>query len=190
MAAKCDPGSYGGLIAYDFPGGKTVFGPAQVMARANQDTTISGQLTLWGQQKSSVVRGNMLAIPINNSILYVEPLYIESTTTQIPEFKRVIVSLGDRLVMEPTLQEAFASLMGGATIAAAAPTTTGQPATPAPGGVATQPVQPSATTQALVRQANEQYDRAQAAQRRGDWAAYGREIDALKQTLRRMQQQR
>jgi hypothetical protein len=189
MAAKCDPEDYGKLIAYEFPRGQTVFGPRQIMARANQDTQISQQLTLWGQLGSRVVRGKLLAIPIENSILYVEPLYLESTATQIPEFKRVIVALGDRLAMEQTLEEAVARVVGVAQLPAvaeaskipgAATRPPSQPAQPGPGRPA-QP--PTADIRQLVKQAREQLARAQDLQRRGDWAGYGRELDALQKTL-------
>lgn len=177
MAAKCDPEDYGKLIAYEFPRGQTVFGPKQIMARADQDTTISSQLTLWNQSGSQVLRGDMLAIPIDDSVLYVEPLYLQSTSTQIPEFKRVIVSLGDRLVMEQTLQAALSSLMGGE-VPSPAPTPSVAGQKPAKGA----PAAP-ANVQQLVKQANDQFSRAQDAQRKGDWAGYGRELDALKKTL-------
>ncbi len=185
ISAKCDPEEYGQLISFEFPRGETVFGPAQVMARANQDTVISQQLTLWGQAGSSVVRGSMLAIPISNSILYVEPLYLESTSNQIPEFKRVIVSLGNRLSMEPTLQSALSVLMGGANISVASQTTGIRQALPT--AVGGRPAQASEAAQGLIRQANEQFNRSQQALKRGDWTAYGKEMDALAKTLRELQ---
>jgi len=181
MAAKCDPEDYGKLIAYEFPRGQTVFGPRQVMGRADQDTQISGQITLWSQAGSRVVRGSLLAIPIENSILYVEPLYLASTTTQIPEFKRVIISLGDRLAMEPTVQEALTAVVGKG-VMPPAPSGAPAPTGPQPGPPTAAPAAPP-DVRALVDQANEQLKRAQDAQRRGDWAAYGQEQEALQKTL-------
>lgn len=197
MAAKCDPADYGKLIVYEFPRGELVFGPRQIMARANQDTHISEQLTLWNQQGSSVVRGNLLAIPIENSILYVEPLYLESTTTQIPEFKRVIVALGDRIAMEPTLEQALARVTGVANIPAASTVSQpvpppGGPGQPRPSPRAPAPAAPSTAAPTDVREltsrAQDQFNRAQQAQRRGDWAEYGRQLDALQKTLNELQQ--
>jgi uncharacterized protein len=188
MAAKCDPEDYGKVITYEFPRGETVFGPRQVMGRADQDTTISSQVTLWNQSGSQVVRGNMLAIPINNSILYVEPLYLQSTSTPIPEFKRVIVSLGDRLVMAETLQGALSALMGGASVSVPASSSGVQPAPPSAKPTAGRPIVAApGNVQQLIKQANDQFNRAQEAQRKGDWAGYGREIDALKKTLGQLQ---
>ena len=188
MAAKCDPADYGRLITYEFPRGETVFGPAQIRARAEQDTTISAQLSLWRGHGSDVLHGAMLAIPIENSILYVEPLYLQSTTTQIPEFKRVIVALGDRLVMAESFQQALSELMGGASITT--PTATAAPSAGRPAAQPARPGVPSAApsdVQQLIRQANDQFNRAQEAQRKGDWAGYGREVDALKKTLGELQ---
>lgn len=194
MAAKCDPADYGKLVAYEFPRGQLVFGPRQVMARANQDTEISEQLTLWDQQGSNVVRGNLLAIPIENSILYVEPLYLESTSTQIPEFKRVIVALGDRIAMEPTLEQALAKVVGVDVLPGVPKTTEAAPATVEPSGgperpaAVTPPSPAPANARDIARRAQEQFNRAEQAQRRGDWAEYGRQIDALKKTLGELNQ--
>lgn len=192
MAAKCDPQDYGRLIVYEFPRGTLVYGPSQIKSRADQDTRISEQLTLWNQLGSSVVRGKLLAIPIENSILYVEPLYLQSTTIKIPEFKRVIVALGDKITMQPNLQQAVAEVAGVSNLPIIAtntqPTGSSQPTTPpSKPTAAPQPIAIPATAppdvQALAKQASEQFNRAQQAQRNGDWAAYGRELDGLKKTL-------
>src|SRR5258708_15173143 len=111
LAARCDPPDYGKLIVYEFPKDKLVYGPFQIEARINQTTEISQQLTLWNQMGSRVIRGaNLLAIPIENSILYVSPLYLRAETGQLPELKRVIAAYGERVVMEETLAEALAAL--------------------------------------------------------------------------------
>ncbi|MBT7902712.1 UPF0182 family protein [Candidatus Woesearchaeota archaeon] len=112
MAARSDGDQYGKLVVYKFPKDKLVFGPLQVEAKIDQDSEISQQLTLWSQQGSRVTRGNLLIIPIKNSILYVEPLYIQAETGQLPELKRVIVSDGERVVMEVNFGEALAALFG------------------------------------------------------------------------------
>ena len=112
LAARCDPPHYGELIVYEFPKDKLVFGPFQIEARINQNTAISQQLSLWNQQGSRVIRGNLHVIPIEDSILYVSPLYLRAEKGQIPELKRVIAAYGDQVVMEETLAEAMAALFG------------------------------------------------------------------------------
>jgi hypothetical protein len=110
LAARCDPPSYGKLIVYEFPKDKLVYGPFQIEARINQNTEISQQLSLWNQLGSRVIRGNVLVIPIENSILYVSPLYLRAEQGQLPELKRVIAAYGDHVVMKETLAEALLAL--------------------------------------------------------------------------------
>ena len=110
LAARCDPPDYGKLIVYEFPKDKLVYGPFQIEARINQNTDISQQISLWNQMGSRVIRGNLLVVPIENSILYVSPLYLRAETGQLPELKRVIAAYGDRVVMEETLPAALAAL--------------------------------------------------------------------------------
>ncbi|MCP3682485.1 MAG: UPF0182 family protein [bacterium] len=112
MAARSDGENYGKLILYKFPKDKLVYGPLQVEAKFDQDSEISQQLTLWSQQGSQVTRGNLLVIPIKNSILYIEPLYIQAEQGQLPELKRVLVSDGERVVMEENLGIALKALFG------------------------------------------------------------------------------
>ena len=110
LAARCDPPDYGKLIVYEFPKDKLVYGPFQIEARINQNTEISQQISLWNQMGSRVIRGNLLVVPIENSLLYVSPLYLRAKTGQLPELKRVIAAYGDRVVMEETLAAALAAL--------------------------------------------------------------------------------
>ncbi len=112
MAARSDGENYGKLIVYRFPKDKLIYGPLQIEAKFDQDSVISEQLTLWSQQGSQVTRGNLLVIPIENSILYIEPLYIQAETGQLPELKRVLVSDGERVVMEKDLASALEVLFG------------------------------------------------------------------------------
>ena len=122
LAARCDAPDYGKLIVYEFPKDKLVYGPFQIEARINQSTEISQQLSLWNQMGSRVIRGNQLVIPIEDSLLYVSPLYLRAESGQLPELKRVIAAYGDRVVMEETLAGALAALFrDGAPAAAAAP---------------------------------------------------------------------
>ena len=110
LAARCDLPEYGKLIVYEFPKEKLVYGPFQIEARINQNTEISQQISLWNQMGSRVIRGILLVVPIENSILYVSPLYLRAQSGQLPELKRVIAAYGDRVVMEETLPAALAAL--------------------------------------------------------------------------------
>jgi uncharacterized protein len=112
MAARSDEDDYGKLILYKFQKDKLIYGPLQIEAKIDQDSEISQQLTLWSQQGSSVTRGNLLVIPINDSILYIEPLYIQAETGQLPELKRILVSDGEKVVMEENLAMALEALFG------------------------------------------------------------------------------
>ncbi len=112
MAAHCDYDRYGELFIYQFPPGKFVDGPQQVEARINADVQISQYFSLWNQQGSRVIRGSLLTLPIGNSLLYVEPIYLQSEQTPLPEIKRVIVSAGKRVVMGENLWEALSDLFG------------------------------------------------------------------------------
>lgn len=112
LAARSDGENYGKLLLYKFPKDKLIFGPLQIEAKFDQDSLISEQLTLWSQQGSRVTRGNLLVIPIEDSILYIEPLYIQAETGQLPELKRILVSDGESVVMEEDLAKALQSLFG------------------------------------------------------------------------------
>jgi uncharacterized membrane protein (UPF0182 family) len=112
MAAKCDFPEYGQLIVYQLPKERLTFGPIQVEAMIDQNTLISQQLSLWDQKGSRVIRGNLIVIPIEKSFLYVEPVYLTSEGTNIPQLKRVIVASGNKVVMEPTLDESLKAVFG------------------------------------------------------------------------------
>jgi len=181
MAAECDPDNYGRIILYKFPEGSLVYGPAMIEARLNQDDVISQQLTLWNASGSRVNRGNQLVIPIDQSVIYVKPLYLQSEQSQIPELKRVIVAYGDRLAMEPTLDAALQRLFGGEAVPKPSISARGGPAGVTPSGSAL-----SVETKQLINQALEQYQRAQEHLRQGDWAGYGEEMNKLQQTLKQL----
>jgi hypothetical protein len=114
LATRCDFPDYGKMLFYELPKDKLIFGPNQISAMIDQNTTISQQLTLWDQKGSGVIRGKLIVIPIENSFLYVVPLYLKAEGTNFPQLKRVIVATGDKVVMEPTLDAALTSLFGGA----------------------------------------------------------------------------
>lgn len=181
MAARNDEPDYGQLVVYEFPKQELIFGPMQVEARIDQDPAISEQLTLWSQQGSQIIRGNLLVIPLENSILYVEPLYLLAETGQIPELKRVIVASGNQVVMRETMADALAALVN-APVLEAVPSEgeTAAPETPATGTVDERIAE-------LVRRANTYYEQAEAARVAGDWAAYGEALEALEAVLRELE---
>ena len=173
LAARCDPPDYGKLIVYEFPKEKLVYGPFQIEARINQNTKISQEISLWNQMGSRVIRGNLLVVPIDNSILYVSPLYLRAETGQLPELKRVIAAYGDRVVMEDTLPAALAALFE-------------ENAPPIPSGPAAAAAAASAPIGPVDQRAREaltHYDRAIDRLRAGDWAGFGAELDALRPLL-------
>src|SRR5438093_98117 len=113
LAARSDPPNYGKLLVYDFPKQKLVFGPRQIDARIDQDPVISQQLSLWNQRGSTVIRGSLLAIPIEQSLIYVQPLYLAAEQGALPELRRVIVAYGNQIAMEPTLEQSLSRIFAG-----------------------------------------------------------------------------
>jgi len=192
LVARSDPEHYGDVRVFQFPKQKVVFGPRQVVARINQDQTISPQITLWNQQGSQVTWGTLMVIPIEESLIYVRPLYLRGAGGRIPELTRVVVVYQDQIVMEQTFEQGLARLFGGdAGGPRAQPTATAtaanQPAAPSEGPGAT-PAAPAIVPQlsALATEAQTHYQRAIDAQRAGDWARYGDEIKALGAALDKM----
>jgi uncharacterized membrane protein (UPF0182 family) len=169
LAARCDPPDYGKVVVYEFPKDKLVYGPFQIEARIQQNTDISQQISLWNQMGSRVIRGHLLVVPIENSILYVSPLYLRAATGQLPELKRVIAAYGDRVVMEETLGAALAALFK----------ETAPPAGPA----AADATAHAGPTNARAREALAHYDRAIEYLKAGDWAGFGAELEALRPLL-------
>lgn len=163
MASKCDFPEYGHMLVYQLPKERLILGPIQIEAMIDQNTLISEQLTLWDQKGSNVIRGNLVVIPIENSFLYVEPVYLSSEGTNIPQLKRVIVISGDKVVMEPTLDEAIKAVFGAA-----------QPERKA----VSAPVQ----TDELIR-AKKELEKAQKAIGQGQWQDFGKAMEELKKTL-------
>ena len=184
IVARSDDENYGRLIVYRFPKQKLVFGPKQVVARINQDAEISRQLTLWNQRGSQVIFGPIMVIPIEESLIYVQPLYLRAETGKIPELRRVIVVAENRIAMEPTLEASLGQIFGGppspGTPSVVASRSPEQPAT----------TKPAADAQSLSGQAKQHYDRALQAQREGDWARYGEEIKRLGAVLEQMSKQK
>lgn len=187
LVARSDGEHYGKLRVFEFPKQKTVFGPRQVVARTQQDQVISPQITLWNQQGSQVIWGTLMVIPIEESLIYIRPLYLRSSGGKIPELTRVIVAYENRIVMENTLEAGLARLFGSAAPREPAATdtrnTTTEPATTAAAPAATTT---SPELAALATQARGHYERAVQAQRQGDWATYGEEWRQLGQALEKM----
>ena len=173
LAARCDAPHYGKLIVYEFPKEKLVYGPFQIEARINQNTEISQQLTLWNQMGSRVIRGNLLVIPIENSILYVSPLYLRAQQGHLPELKRVIAAYGEHVVMRETLAEALAALFIEPGAATAVPSTTDAMSLTSP-----------AASQA--RQALDRYNQAVERLKSGDWRGFGAQFDGMRELLEEM----
>jgi len=166
MAASSDPSNYGERTVYQFPKERVIFGPEQVSARIQQDPAISPQLTLWDQRGSGVIFGKMQVIPIEDSIVYIQPLFLQAEQTAIPELTRVIVAYSDKVEMERTLEGALLKVFG----ARAPAETTGT-------------VEPEGETSADAATAARLYREAVEAQRNGDWATYGEKIEQLGSVL-------
>ncbi len=184
MVARNDGERYGELVVYRFPRQRLVFGPAQVVNRINQNTEISQQISLWDQRGSQVIRGNLLVIPIEESLIFVQALYLRAEGGRIPELKRVIVAHENQVVMEETLEESLARLFGGLATTAAQPSIEMEPAAAA----TAVPAAAATSVAELAREAQEAYDRAIAAQRVGDWARYGAEMQRVGELLARLRQ--
>ncbi len=174
LAARSDGENYGKLIALNFPKAKLVYGPKQIDARIDQDANISQLLTLWGQGGSEVIRGELLAIPIENSLLYVQPLYLAAEKDSLPELKRVITAFGNRIEMEQTLEESLERHFGKQVRALEAK-------------VAAAALEQPTQELSLARQAIDHYNRSQEYLREGNWAAFGTELKSLQEVLKKMQ---
>jgi uncharacterized protein len=196
MVARSDADHYGKLLVFQFPKQKVVFGPRQIVARINQDQVISPQITLWNQQGSQVIQGTLLVIPIEQSLLYIRPLYLRASGGRIPELKRVIVAYQNQIVMEETLPAALNRIFGAGAARVERVTDGGSPglagsAAPAlprelPAVTTAPPAPGSEGLDTLAALAQEHYQRAMQAQRDGNWALYGEEIKKLGEILERM----
>jgi len=174
FAARCDVPNYGKLVIYTFPRDRLVFGPRQVDARIDQDSYISQQLTLWGQHGSQVIRGSLLIIPVETSLIYIQPLYLAAEDQGgLPELRRVLAAYGNTVVMDENLELCLERLFGGKRAA-----TTTETTTPA--------VQKNASINELAKEAMTLFEKTKELQRQGDWAGYGETLKKLEQVLKRM----
>lgn len=172
IAGRCDEPHYGNLIVYTFPRDRLVFGPRQIDARIDQDSYISQQLTLWGQRGSKVIRGSLLIIPIETSLLYVQPLYLAAEDKGgLPELRRVILAFENNVVMEENLELGLQQLFGGRLGSSLRAKETGDEKTP---------------LDQLAKEAAKTYERLNEQIRQGNWAGYGEELKKLGQILQKM----
>jgi len=191
LAVRNDPDVYGQKLVYEFGKDSLVYGPKQIEARIDQDSQISQQLALWNQAGRSVIRGNLLIIPIGGSLLYVEPLYLQADTGKIPELARVILATADRIVMAENLGLALAELFGSNVLAETGLTDlTAGLTSSAPVAPSTTPTADlsNATVEQLINRANDAFNQAQAALRDGDWTTYGAQMEIVQNALQQLAQ--
>ncbi len=177
MAAKCDPENYGRIIEYKFPKEKLIYGPLQIESRIDQNSEISQLFTLWGQKGSSVIRGNLLVIPIKDSLIYVEPIYLRAEQSELPELKRVIIGYQDNIEIGLTLEDALYK-------------TFGAPEITMPEKEVVEVTEPlvGINIQELVQKAASHFNQAQKMLNEGDFAGYGEYIKQLGEVLNQLQE--
>ncbi len=180
MVARNDGDNYGQLVLYQFPKSRTIYGPEQIEAQIDQNTEISKEFSLWNSSGTKYRRGNMFIIPINTSILYLEPVYLEAQNSSIPEVKRIIMAYDDEIAYEETLAECLVSLFGDG-----AEEGVGTPGTAEPSGEGEQ-TSGELSTSELIAAAAAAYDDAIEAQKKGDWAGYGKYMDELEKYLNKL----
>lgn len=180
MMARNDGNRYGQLLVYKFPKNKTVYGPMQIEAQIDQNTEISKEFSLWNSSGSKYRRGDLFVIPINHSIMYVEPVYLEASNQAIPEMKRVIVAYGDKIAYESTLEDALADLFGEDENSGQSQSASASSGKNNSG---------KSNTKELIQKANEAYENAVNAQKSGNWKKYGDYLDELEKYLNQLEDQ-
>ncbi len=200
IAARMDQPNYGTTRVYRFPADTTIFGPAQIEARIDQDPTISAQISLWNQSGSTVIRGNLIVVPVGDSLLYLQPVYLQSTGVSFPEFQRIVVASPRQVVWAPTLEQSLNLLLAAEANGASPPPGPSPGPSPSPGtspspapsatpAPTSNPGEPLPTDVAgLIQYANTHFELAQTALRAGDFATYGEEIARVKAALQRLDQ--
>jgi len=191
VAAQNDPAVRGNTTVFRFPSESSIFGPAQVEAQIDSDPVISAQTTLWDQAGSTVVRGNLIVVPVGGSLIYLQPVYLQSASSKFPAFQRIVVASPRNIVWGSTLQEALNLLLakegqGGGPGPSPSPgptPTPGPSVTPGPGSS----LPPGGDVQQLVDYANKHFELAEAALRNNDFATYGAEIALVKQALAKLE---
>jgi uncharacterized protein len=177
LAARCDEPNYGKLLVFEFPKQTLVYGPQQIESRINQDPEISKALALWNQGGSRVIRGSLLVIPVEQSLIYVQPLYIAAQSGGVPELKRVIVSYGNAIAMEATLEKSLGTIFGISTESAA-------PASQQTASTA--PAIPQQDLKSLVSEAGRYYEIGQQELKKGNWAGYGEAMRKVEQSIKEL----
>jgi uncharacterized membrane protein (UPF0182 family) len=179
IAGRCDGDHYGTSVVYDFPKTRLVDGPQQIESRIDQNAQLSGQLTLWNQQGSHVLRGSLLVIPSGKALLYAEPIYLQAQQSPMPELRLVVLALQDRLAYGPTFEAALASLFGGEVSGISGGEQAQAPAHAAPQGAA----QPATDINALIAEAGKDFDDYQRLTAQGKLGEAGQKLDQLKAVL-------
>jgi uncharacterized membrane protein (UPF0182 family) len=190
VAARMDEPNYGSTVVYRFPADSTIFGPAQIEARIDQDAAISQQISLWNQSGSQVIRGNLIVLPLGESLIYLQPVYLQSTGSAFPEFRRIVVASPRQVVWSDSLGESLRLLLAAEGGAAPGPSPT-PGASPTPEPSATPAPTPGvglpADVPGLIEYANAHFELAQDALRDGDFARYGTEIELVEAALQQLQ---
>jgi len=178
MSANCDGANYGQITVYKLPKEKMFYGPMQIESRIDQDTEISKQLSLWDQKGSKVIRGNLLVIPIHHTFLYVEPIYLQATSSKFPELKQVVVAYENRVVMDVDFESALRKVFS---------LDSGALQQLEKAGPAIPQVPQNASLKSLILDARKAFNQAQESQRRLDWNSYGKQIDQLGRILEQLE---
>ena len=173
LMTRNDGKNYGKLMLYRFPKNMTIYGPMQIEAQIDQNTKISQDFSLWSQAGSTYSRGSLFVVPINNSLLYIEPIYLEASNSAIPEVKRVIVAYEDKIAYEPTLEAALESLFGEGEISSNNPEPKSE--------------SEKQSVKDYIQKANGAYQEAQEALKSGDWKTYGEKMTELEKALKDLQ---
>ena len=181
IAGRCDPAHYGTSVVYDFPKTKLVDGPQQIEARIDQNAQLSGQLTLWNQQGSHVVRGSLLVIPSGKALLYAEPIFLQAQTSAMPELRLVVLALQDKLAYGPTFEAALASLFGGETSSLSSTETA--PAAPQAASASQPAPQVATDINGLIAEAGKDFADYQRLTAEGKLGEAGQKLDQLKRVL-------
>lgn len=171
MAGRSDGENYGELVLYEFPKDTLVYGPSQIESRIDQDSQISQLLSLWGQRGSRVIRGNLIVLPVAQSILYIEPIYLQAETSELPELKRVVLGYGGDIVIDINLEGALEQIFGER-----------EPKEVTSPEVQMGEIMPEDIS-GLISRAYEIYQEAQNYIKSGDWQNYGSKLDELQQVL-------
>jgi uncharacterized membrane protein (UPF0182 family) len=190
IAARMDDPNYGATVVYRFPADSTIFGPAQIEARIDQDAAISQQISLWNQSGSQVIRGNLIVLPLDDSLIYLQPVYLQSTGSAFPEFRRIVVASPRQVVWAESLGEALRLLLAAEGGPAPSPSpSTGPSPTPGPSATPrpTPGTQLPADVPGLIEFANAHFEAAQDALRDGNFARYGDEIALVQAALQQLQ---